>query len=233
MSNTLYSSDVTTGESAQDQAAQILRDAMQPAPVEEETQTTAEVDVEEVVAEEQSPETIDALEETEQQEEEPGVAIKTLSELAEAIEVDNDFLYNIEVPMPDGQEPVSLSALKDAYQGKLETQTVASTQLEVERKAFEEEKERFGQQQVQMQQMPEELLNAEAEVRAISSQYQGFDWTELEKLDPGRAALEKQNFATRYSQAEASLKNSRRLRKFPSGEIQQYEAKMKQRFLIL
>ena len=205
MSDTLESSEVVRHQNTQQQAAQILQDAMQPAPVEEETQPTAEVEVETEIAEEQPPEAIEALEETEQQEEETGKDISTLSELAEAIEVDNDFLYNIRVPMPDGQESVSLSVLKDAYQGKLETQTIAETQLETQQKAFEEEKERFGQQQAQMQQMPEELLNAEAEVRAIASQYQSFDWTELEKLDPGRAALEKQNLATKYSQAEAQV----------------------------
>ena len=40
--------------------------------------------------------------------------VKNLSQLAEAIEVDNEFLYGIEIPMGDGQEPIALGELNRA-----------------------------------------------------------------------------------------------------------------------
>jgi hypothetical protein len=221
-------------------AGDILRAAMQPAPAEpEETQEVeAEAPVEtEETAEEQTTETIEATEEQEAEvSEETGVAIDTLTELAEAIEVDNDFLYNIKVPMPDGQEPVSLSELKDAYTGKLQTTTEAEAALNARREAFEKEQEetrqRIAAQQAQIQQMPDELLAAEADVRAIAKQYQTFDWSELEKVDPGRAALEKQNLATQYSQAEARAQEIRNdIQKKQEQSFQQMQAEQQQKIL--
>ena len=170
----LQSSAVEKHVNRNQAAGDILREAFQPDPVEETPEVEevlAEAETEEVLAEEPA-ETVEATDETEQKiETSDPVAISTLSELAEAIEVDNDFLYNIKVPMPDGQEAVSLSALKDAYTEKNDTTTAAMTQLEQQREAFEQEKEQYTQQFQQLQQMPEELLTAQAEVRAIASQY--------------------------------------------------------------
>jgi len=206
---------------AAQKAGEILRQAMQPPVVEEQSETAQpevaqEAEVEEVVEETQLEESSEAPVEEEQvqeeviaEEQDGGVSISTLSELAEAIEVDSDFLYGINIPLADGQEAVPLSVLKDHYQNKsLESQEL-QTQLDTERTNFEQQKAEYDAQiakaMMGAQQAPAELQNAQAEMMAISNQYNAYDWSQLEEADPGKAALLKQNMATSYSQAQGKV----------------------------
>lgn len=129
----------------------------------------------------------------------------SIVDLASAMEVEPEFLYNIKIPMPDGVEPMTLSELKDSYtRVKHETDDVRQ-KIEKERSDFEEYKQQeLSNLQMQMQ-VPQEIAQAQAKAMAIAHQYESFDWAELEKVNPGQAALQKQNMAAAFQNAQAEV----------------------------
>ena len=204
-------------ESQRQQVADILAGLGQPEPAEEpEVASEVEATAEETVVEEQAEETTEALAEVEGEESEAGeqpdgLVINTLSELASAIEVDNEFLYGIQVPIGDNGEKVSISQLKDTYKNRSDEMDAARATLEQERASFEQEKTAHEAQistaMAQAQQMPEELMEAQAEMRAIQHAYNTYDWAELEKTDAGKTALLKQDLSMKYAQAQQKVSN--------------------------
>lgn len=157
-------------------------------------------DTEEVVSEsteEQAADETSAATEEETEE----VEISDLNQLAQAIEVEPDWLYNIKIPMSDGRDPVSLSELKDQAQEYARTNELRA-QLEAERAELNTQREskekEISESLSQFAQMPQELMQAQAEAQALAYQYQNYDWDTLEKENPGQAALTKQNIATQY-----------------------------------
>jgi hypothetical protein len=162
------------------------------------------LDSEEEVVAEESQDVEGQEEESSEPEEIP--EIEDLHQLAAAIEVDPSFLYDIKIPLSDGKDPVTLSELKDAYQGTLEETSQLKQQLEAERANFENEvttqRQEVMEQLQQFQQFPTAIQEAEAEAMLIAQQYESFDWKSLEESDPGQAALQKQNMATAFQLAQ-------------------------------
>ena len=206
----------------QQQVADILQTAMQPAPVAQpEVAPVVEETVEEIPVEEQEETTAESPVETEEaspteetEAETPeSFNIDSLGDLAKAIEVDNEFLYNIKVPIGDGLEPVSISQLKDSFKNKSDDIQAREAELEQQREEFSKEREQqeaqLHQSSLQAHEMPAELMEAEAEIKALQHSYNTFDWASLEQSDPGRAALLKQNLATEFAQAKAKAEGIR------------------------
>lgn len=185
-------------------------------------------DPEDVSEEEEEIETSEEPKEEEEQEpevneteEEEVVEISTLTELASAIEVDPEFLYNIKIPMANGEEPISLSELKDKYTNLQRSNGEELAAIAEERTKFDEYKNAQVQFIQQQAQMPQEILAARAKVMAIANQYETFDWETLEKEDAGRAALEQQRLASLFQQAQGEVQQ---LESRYSGELQrQYQ----------
>jgi hypothetical protein len=134
--------------------------------------------------------------------EQSAAEIRTLQQLADAIEADPEFIYGLEMGMPDGQPPLKLGELKDRLQ------EYERRSGEVERMQHELEQQRqqaiawasqLGQQQ---ERVSAEVAEAQYEMRAAEEAYDRIDWDELRKLDPGRAALEQQTLMARYGAAK-------------------------------
>lgn len=130
--------------------------------------------------------------------------IQTITQLAERIEADPEWLYNLKVPVRDGLEPISLSELKDAYQEAAQVRNLRK-QVEQEREEVSKEKAQ-AQEQVQQELqkvsgLSNELIEAQADVKAIVKQYADTDWTSLEQDDPGKAALQRQRMNEAYQSA--------------------------------
>ena len=125
--------------------------------------------------------------------------IRSIAELATALEVEPEFLYGLEFNLgemgPDGK-PVSikLGELKDRLQGYERERGEISKQ----REQLTHERQQFLQQAQELlnggQRMQQQLIDARARIQAVIAQRDSIDWGEFEKLDPGRAALERQRY---------------------------------------
>lgn len=181
----------------------------------EETVETANLEDETLETGEESEEGSELEQEEETQEgdeaaaagDEGEVNIENLSELAEAIGVENEWLYNLKIPMPDGQEPITLGQVKDRiHSGEVEAER---EQFLTERQQFEAERAQAQEQlQNQFQQanaVSQELVQAQAQAEAIVIQFQQTDWETLEAADPGQAALQQQKLQTAYQAAQQKV----------------------------
>lgn len=190
----------------------VIDENLETTEFETETEETVEPDEIETEETEETEETA----ETESQDE-----ISDLNQLATAIEVEPDYLYNIKIPMADGMEPMSLSELKDGYTEFTRTAEAGQQTLETERAAFEEQKKQAALTIQTQQQVPQEIMELQVKALTISQQFQSYDWATLEKENPGEAALQKQNMATAYTQATQAYQEK-------VGEYQQGMQKQRQ-----
>ena len=186
------------------------------------TETESRTETEETVEESQEAEATMP----EDDEESESVSIADLNELATAIEVEPEFLYNIKVPMADGMEPISLSELKDGYTQFKRGTTADLEALEEERAKFAEFREEQLNAIKQQAQLPQEIMAAQAKAIAIAQQYNSVNWDELEKQDPGKAALEQQKMATAYQTATGEYQQA--LGKFQEQQTQEYQENLTQ-----
>lgn len=140
------------------------------------------------------------------------VDIEDLSQLAAAIGVENEWLYNLKIPMPDGQEPITLGQVKDRIHAG--TDEAEREQFNTERQQWEAEKaqaqEALSQQFQMASAVSEELVAAQAQAEAIIVQYNNTDWDQLEAADPGTAALQQQKLQTAYQFAQNKVEQARR-----------------------
>ena len=154
--------------------------------------------------------------------------ISTISELAEAIELDPAQMYDLVVPMGDGVEPVTLSELKDKYQ----EYSRGGTAFEAEKTELVQQRDQLIQQVTMLKERPEdspEFQQAVAEAQQIQSTYNSIDWTEFEKENPGEAALQRQKFSDAYTAAtqkvqQAKADGDRKHQQFKQQQLQEQSA---------
>lgn len=138
-------------------------------------------------------------------EESPEVEIKTLTDLAAAIEADPEFIYGLEMAMGDELPAMKIGAIKDRLQelertaGSVES---AKRQLDIDRQQAVQWAAQIGQAREQISQEADE---ARYEMRAAEAEFERIDWDELRRLDPGRAAMEKQDLVARYGAAKERI----------------------------
>ena len=175
-------------------------------PQEEEAETL-EASEQESAPETTEPEGESPAVEEEEGEQEPVAAsddgeIKTLAEFAEALEIDPGDLYNLTYAMPDGMEPATLSEMKDAYvQAKKEggvSESEAAQALQAERQQFEAQVQQTYQQLQAQTQIPPQLQQLDANLNNVIQTIENTKWDELEKVDPGDAALQRQKLNEAY-----------------------------------
>lgn len=163
-----------------------------------------QTEVNEVVSESNEEQIADSNESVVTEQETDSTEISDLNQLAKAIEVEPDWLYNIKVPMSDGRDPISLSELKDKAQEYARVNEMRA-QLEADRAELDSQRQskeqEVNQSLAQFAQMPQELMQAQAQAQAIAYQFNNYDWDTLEKESPGEAALAKQKLATEYQLA--------------------------------
>jgi hypothetical protein len=166
------------------------------------------------------------------EEEEPD--IHDIHQLASAIGVDAEYMYGLQIPMPEGQDPITLGQYKDMVQQQGET-GAAENRLNTERELFQQEKQRYeaemSNRMQAMQQVPQEVQEAEARQQALALQYQSIDWAALEQQDAGQAALQKQNLSTAFNQAGQEVEAARNRQaalqqQYMAGTRQEEEAKL-------
>ncbi len=129
----------------------------------------------------------------------------TVANLAEQLGVDPEAIYSLRIPFGDGQEPIALGELKDAYQDAHKVRSERET-IESELAARQSELDNL-RLQVQEQAnavMPEELIQAQARMQMIQAQWDGMDWPTLERTNPGEAALQRQKLQEAYQVAQAN-----------------------------
>lgn len=152
------------------------------------------------------PDTTDAEVEAGGEPEEEAPDITDLGQLAAAIEVDPEWLYNLRIPIStgDGKEYITVGQYKDQVQAG-EVVTADADRLKYERDILDQDRQKFETERnatlQQAQQVPQQVMQAEARAMGLQQQYQSADWSTLEQQDPGRAALMKQNMASEYQQA--------------------------------
>lgn len=166
-----------------------------------------EIDQEDV---EDSTEENDEVEKDEAEEEDETTAeeseVQTINELASFLEVEEGQLYDIQIPLGDGLEPISIGKLKDSH---MEVER-SKAQLVNDRASFEQDVEQFKQEVQQNQNVPamnEELMGAAVQMESIKQQFNTIDWDAFEQQDAAKAMLHQQKLERAYAQAENQYKS--------------------------
>lgn len=178
----------------------------------EETETTdnstdTETEEESLEAAPEAEEGEDSTDKTTDTEEvEDDLVLRSFDELVENQEWDKEWTDSLTLNVKiDGEEkPVSITELRDNYQ----IQNAAEKRLNEAKEIKESAKAEVAQQQEAIQQ---NLVQAAAIIeqaeKALAGDIEKTNFDELEKIDPGEAALQKQKFQERQ-QTLAALKQS-------------------------
>ena len=141
----------------------------------------------------------------------------TLKQLAEAIEVDVDYLYDIEIGMGDNQDPIPVGKLKDEYQAAIRTNTQLQEQLTSQAAEFEQ---KSSGMQVQ-QQASEQVQMANYELQDVQKEFNAIDWQRFETESPGEAALARQKFMERHQRAQQTMQQLAQQEEMQEGQHMQ------------
>ena len=200
-------------DNAIEQATAILNGSLE-APVEEvvEDEPVEDIGAEAVITEGEEPE--ETVEEEGGSDDEGPM---TLKQLAEAIEVDVDYLYDIEIGMGDNQDPIPVGKLKDEYQAAIRTNTQLQEQLTSQAAEFEE---KSSGMQVQ-QQASEQVQMANYELQDVQKEFNAIDWQRFETESPGEAALARQKFMERHQRAQQTMQQLAQQEEMQEGQHMQ------------
>lgn len=119
--------------------------------------------------------------------------IKDIAGLVEAIDVDAEWLYGLEVPMPDGEPPIPLGKLKD--------------ELQVTRRKARELESQLNQQMALQQgstplgNLPPEALAAQGRMQLLQAQFDNTNWDDPD-ADKGELAYYRQKIIDEYAQTK-------------------------------
>jgi hypothetical protein len=153
------------------------------------------------------------------------VKIETIADLAGYLEVEPDFIYGLKIKLSESGEPVPLGEIKD----KLQEYQRQAGDIEREKANLEAERQNWLQQLQQVQQyggqLSEREQQAQAQMAAAKAEFDRINWDELEKLDPGRAALDQQKLLRKFNIAKHQLTEAQQERQqMQQGMFQQYKA---------
>jgi len=118
----------------------------------------------------------------------------TMKSLAEAIEIDQQELYGVMVPMRDGAEPISIGEMKNQFMDLVKDKPVMEAKIQ--------ELEQSVTQGTPQQQMSQLETQAQFEMMKVQDEFNNTDWADLDEFDPGKSALLRQQFNDRYNQAQ-------------------------------
>lgn len=166
---------------------------------EQEQEETVEVedvtiDTEEETTDEETVEDTASDDEQDTKEIDDEVTLQNLTQFADYLDISSEEAYGIEVPMPHGEAPITISALKDEVIEARRSKQV----LEDQRSKFQDEVTKFKEQQSSLPNLSEDMLNVEAALRSVNAQINSTEWDKVE--DPGQAALYRQQLNDAKSQ---------------------------------
>lgn len=141
--------------------------------------------------------------------------VRDLTELADAIDVDADFLYGLSVPMGDGRQPMTIGELKDAATNLVRSRA----ELDKEKIAVDAEKSRLS--------YDKELNELEARLSIFDEQFEAQEELrrKVEKEDPGKVARAVQYYETARRQMADQIEEKRLARDQDMEEkLQQHRA---------
>lgn len=124
----------------------------------------------------------------------------TVARLAEAIEVDPEFLYEVEMGFGDDQPPMKLGEIKDRFQ-------------EANNKVHQMERMLANQQQQYqlvsgMFQIGEKVLTAKSRLDQVQSAMQNINWDEMAQKDPGMAFKRQRQYQDAAKAAQQELEQA-------------------------
>lgn len=129
--------------------------------------------------------------------------IHSLTDLAKHLEVEPEFLYSLKIKLSDTGEEISIGAVKD----KLQEAAKVSSTVASERAAIASERTALANSLATWRDIRDssskEIEESRSDMVAVENEYHRINWAELERIDPGRAALEQQKFMQRYSAAKS------------------------------
>lgn len=132
----------------------------------------------------------------EEEVEEDEVVLSGLSDVAKHLGVDQEELYAIEIPLADGEQPVTLSAMKD----ELRTHRQERQQFMYQQQQLAQAQEQFEQiRNTPGAQYNQELMDVQGAIQAIEAQDKAVDWSNVE--DAGQAALYRQQLQEAKNEA--------------------------------
>ena len=130
----------------------------------------------------------------------------SVTSLAAAIGWTPEELYDIDVGMGEGKDPVKLGKLKDNYENSVKAEAASAADVVRLQGELTSALGAGGPQQIS-----NELMNAQAQVLSIQQQYNGYNWVKAEQDDPGEAALLKQKFNEAFNQANGAVQQQQQL----------------------
>jgi len=128
----------------------------------------------------------------------------TAASLAEAIGWDTEDIYDVEIGMPDGAEPVKLGELKDKYQSAVTENAEMKSQME----GMTAKMDNFNDQTTQGQGVSQEMMQAFSHLDNLKTQYEQTDWKAIEAEDAGQAALLRQKFQEAFNQGQGAVQQA-------------------------
>ncbi len=136
---------------------------------------------------------------------EEGGEIRTITQLARELDVEPSEIYALEVPMGGGAAPVPVGVLKDQLQAA-QKEVHDFQQREQALAEREKQVEQVGLQTVaQAQQVPQEILEAASNMRALKNAYDAYDWDALQKTDPAQFSSLRLRFQDAMGQAQGQF----------------------------
>ena len=117
----------------------------------------------------------------------------SLAELANELGVDAAALYDLEVPIHES-ESIKIGQFKDLWQQHLSNEG----EVEAQKSELANQKQTYEQQLAQLaqfQQLPQELMQAEAAFLKAENDINSVDWVALESANPAQAALQRQKLS--------------------------------------
>ena len=161
-----------------------------------ETQEGEEEELQEIEDEELPEDEIPEDEQEATDEEEDNLVLSEISDVAKHLGVEAEEMYSVEIPMADGEQPMTISALKDEVrQHRMQQQQFMSQQqqLNAQQQQFELARNTPGAQYSQ------ELMEVQGAIQAIEAQDKSVDWANVE--DAGQAALYRQQLQEAKTEA--------------------------------
>ena len=120
--------------------------------------------------------------------------IETFHDLAEAIGVDDAWLYDVKIPMPHGKDPVTFGEMKDKFE--------IVAQQEVELKQLKEQTANEGlnikETYNMLMKSPLELMDIRSQIANLENRHKNVDWNKLRAENPAEYAALNTEFNQMY-----------------------------------
>lgn len=156
--------------------------------------------------------------------------VEYITDLAPHLELEPEQLYGLKMKLSDGEDPMTLGEVKDAIQearrqkGEFTEAQSRVSELEQALQQMQAAPQQPAQQQPDIASLDEQGQAAWREMVESQIDHERINWDELEKVDPGRAALEKQKILQRHSTAKKTVQEAQaRMEQLRQQQFQQYK----------